>query len=341
MLGHVIIHNEKYLNTRDVLPLNLTITEAEKKKIFKTLSSMPEIEAASPRIRCSGLISNYNDSTPIRILGIDPENELNVSPGITVRVSGRDVKKAGLLSRGGVLIPTLLARIMKLKIGDMIVIVTTNREGSVNALNLKIEGIIDGEFSAYGRDVYLHIEDVYSLLRTTDITEISVRVKNFDRLAQINEKIKSVIDLRKFSVSLWSDLSPVSSVMAVIDIMFLSSIMNVMMMAVYERTRDIGTLAAIGTRPGIIKLMFYSEAFILSLLSSIAGSIIGIGLLAFIRILKLKVVMVRAVVFIEPQIFTSQIFVVFIIVILSALLSTVIPARKAARLEPVDALRFI
>lgn len=352
MLGHIIIHNEKYLNNRDVLPLNQTITENERGKFHQIFSANSEIEAHSPRIRCSGLISNYNDSTPIRILGIDPVNELKVSPGISVRVSGRNVVTQGLLTKGGVLLPTLLARIMNLKINDMIVVVTTNREGSVNAANLKVQGIIDGEFSAYGRDVYLHIEDVYSLLRTTEVTEIAIRVKNFDNLSLTHQHLKNQIDTGKFSVSLWSDLSPVSSLMSIIEIMFLflkillitiilSSIMNVMMMAVYERTRDIGTLAAIGTRPSLIKLMFYSEAMILGIFSSIIGSIVGMGLLALIRALKLKMVMVRAIVQIEPQIFTSEIFVVSFIVILSALLSTVIPARKASKLEPVDALRFI
>ena len=114
MLGHIIIHNEKYLNNRDVLPLNQTITENERAKFHQIFSANSEIEAHSPRIRCSGLISNYNDSTPIRILGIDPVNELKVSPGISVRVSGRNVVTQGLLTKGGVLLPTLLARIMKI-----------------------------------------------------------------------------------------------------------------------------------------------------------------------------------------------------------------------------------
>ena len=100
-----------------------------------------------------------------------------------------------------------------------------------------------------------------------------------------------------FEVDTWEKLSPFYNIARMIDMMtifikvmliavVLVSIMNVMIMAVYERVREIGTIAAIGTLPGKILTMFVMEGFSLGALGVIVGDVIGLGVILGLNLLR-------------------------------------------------------
>jgi putative ABC transport system permease protein len=122
----------------------------------------------------------------------------------------------------------------------------------------------------------------------------------------------------------------------------LISVMNVMIMAVYERIREIGTIAAIGTMPGKILSMFVIEGFLLGIIGAVVGNIIGAGIISLLRIVKITFDFGRQTgLVLSPSVSIQDIAIISFIVILVAVLGSLQPAFKASRMEPIKALRHV
>jgi putative ABC transport system permease protein len=346
LLGHIQIHRSEYMKALNAMPLNYDIENARRDEIIRKIKSYQEVEAVTSRVIFNGLISTYNESTSVKIVGVDPHSELLVCPGLRTRVSKADFNN-GLVGLNSIIITKQLAVAMNIRLGDSIVIVATNKNGSVNALNLKVEGFLDSP----QRIVFMHLNNVNTLLRTDTITEIVLRMKNFDNLAVNKKEISNLLNNTSLDVSLWSDISPFATIATIIDLMYIFlvvllvsvivvSVTNVMLMAVYERTKEIGTLLAIGTSPFRIMMMFYVESAFLGLFSAILGSAVGLTVIGILRLLKPKVNFRDTVLYIIPKVGAFDVFLILIIVVLFTIAATIIPARKAKKLEPIEALRF-
>ncbi|MCP4295545.1 MAG: FtsX-like permease family protein, partial [Proteobacteria bacterium] len=120
----------------------------------------------------------------------------------------------------------------------------------------------------------------------------------------------------------------------------LVSIMNVMLMAVYERIREIGTISAIGTSPRKIWSLFLFEGLFLGLFGAIFGSVFSVAIIELLNWLKLPISFGRQdSLILEPTIAISEVLIIGLIVIVISGLASLQPAIKASKLEPVDALR--
>jgi putative ABC transport system permease protein len=164
MLGHIQVHRKGYVASIDNLPLNLNLKGEAIKKLENVLNNAPEIAAWSPRIKFGGMFSNFVETTTIRLNGIDPAREFAAVPLLTSRIS--DGKKT--LEKGEIFIPVLLAKGMGVNVGDSIVIVATNQDGSVNGKQFKVAGILESATGPGGRDGYIHIADAAEILRMED-----------------------------------------------------------------------------------------------------------------------------------------------------------------------------
>ena len=185
---------------------------------------------------------------------------------------------------------------MKVKVGDLVVIIATNKDGSVNGKQFVVGGILESVTGPGGRDGYVHIEDAAEILRMEEmeISEIAVRLKDFSRLQAVFKDIEGRLAQEKnpagkpvFEVHTWEKLSPFYNIARMIDMMtvfiklmliaiVLVSIMNVMIMAVYERVREIGTIAAMGTLPRRILSLFLVEGFLLGAVGAVAGALLSV-----------------------------------------------------------------
>jgi len=232
---------------------------------------------------------------------------------------------------------------------DLVVFVTTNKDGSVNALNLKVQGLMEGVPGPQGRNGYIHINDALTLHRTQNITEVAVRTSDIGDATAIKNALSPLMP--DHDVNTWNELTPFSLVASVIDLMFVAllvllisiiviSIMNVMMMAVYERTKEIGTLAAIGTKPKHIMYMFYTESTLLGLISAGIGTTIGLILIFILKLIKPTFMFNTIIIRLLPTVTLTQVILIIFIVVFFTVVATIIPARRAKKLEPVDALRF-
>ncbi len=147
MLGHQQVHRRGYVASTDNLPLNLNLSSAAVEEISSELAKIKQVEAFSARIKFGAMLSNYVETSNIRLTAVVPEREHATVPLLAGRIQGA---KSKLFTRGELLIPEILAQGMKVKIGDTVVLVATNREGSVNGKNFRVAGLVSRVFN-FGR----------------------------------------------------------------------------------------------------------------------------------------------------------------------------------------------
>ena len=359
MLGHLEVHRKGYLASIDNLPLNLNLKMQAYKKLEGILNQQPEVEAFSPRIKFGGMFSTFVETTNIRLNGVYPDRELKTVPLLPSRVTNGTKKT---LEKGEIWIPELMSKSMKVNIGDTVVIIATNKDGSVNGKQFKVAGVLESITGPGGRDGYIHIEDAMEVLRMEEmeVSEVAVRLKDFSRLHSFSDKLEGLLsgELNKqgkpiYEVHTWEKLSPFYNIARMIDIMaffiklmliaiVLTSIMNVMIMVVYERIREIGTIAAIGTLPGKILSMFVVEGFSLGLLGVIAGNVLGMIIIVIVNLSKITFSFGRQTgLILSAKVAPMDMLVVSLIVIVISVIASLQPAFKASRMEPIKALRHV
>jgi len=358
MLGHLQVHRKGYVASIDNLPLNLNMKAGAAKRVEAVLDDRTEIAAWSPRIKFGGMFSNFAETTNIRLNGVIPEKEFATTPLLPSRI----LDGAKEIKQGEILIPELLAKGMKVKVGDVVVIVATNKDGSVNGKQFKVGGILQSVTGPGGRDGYIHFDDAVEVLRMEEpeVSEIAIRLKKFDGLHNFTAALEARLtqELNKegkpiFEVHTWEQLSPFYNVARMIDVMtffiklmliaiVLISIMNVMIMAVYERIREIGTIAAIGTLPGKILSMFVIEGFCLGIVGAVIGNIVGIALVSIINMSRItfNFGMQQGLV-LQATIKPADLFIISLTVIIVSVIASLQPAFKASRMEPIEALRHV
>lgn len=355
MLGHLQIHAKGYVSSLDNLPLDRTIKAKQIKNMEEILDEIPEIESYTYRILLGGIVSNYLESTSAKFSAIIPAKEMEVVPLLKDRLM-----EGNFLEKGEILLPEMITKGFNSKIGDDIVLIATNSDGSVNGQPLVISGIMESVVGPTGKYGYIHFEDARSILRMDEmeVSEVAIRLKNFDDLdkvnAILNKKLGTIQNDKGsavFEIHTWKELSPFYSIAQMIDLMslfikiiligiVLVSIMNVMIMAVYERIKEIGSISAMGTPPSKIRLMFLFEGLFLGVFGSIIGVIISLIAIFIVNIANITVAFGRnSNILLEPEVSISQISMTALIVIMVAIVAVLEPAFKASKLEPIEALR--
>jgi len=358
MLGHIQIHKQGYMASIDSLPLTLNLNAKNMEILKKEISSIPAIEAYSPRIKFAGMFSNFMETTNIRVNGVFPDKEAEVIPLLVGRI--KQGKKN--IQKGEIFIPELLAKGMKVEVEDTIVVIATNRDGSVNGKQFKVGAIVESVTGPGGRDGYIHIDDARELLRMDqmEVSEVAVRLNDFEKLHHVSARLKSALskEVNKsgkpiFDVRTWEEISPFYNIARMIEVMtffiklmliaiVLISVMNVMIMAVFDRIREIGTMAAIGTKSGKILYLFLIEGFFLGMIGTVVGIMITCLATCVINALGVSFNFGRQVgLILSPRLELMQILLISGIVIIVSILAALQPAFKASRMEPIVALRHV
>lgn len=360
-LGAVQIHRGGYVASLESLPLNLNLAPSAVTQIEKTLTAIQEVESYSARIKFGALFSNFTETTNIRINGVHPEKEFAALPQMLSRISAGE-KSARSLEKGKILVPKLLAQGFGAKVGDTVVVVATNKDGSVNGKTLLVSGILESATGPGGRDGYINFDDAREILRMSanEVSEIAVRLKSLPQVEQVARNIRAGLGSEEkkqkgaaIEVHTWSQLSPFANIAKMIDVMtffikimliaiVLISILNVMIMAVYERVREIGTIAAIGTLPRKVLSLFLVEGFCLGLTGAVVGVVFGLGIIFGLNFSKITFNFGQATgLILAPTIAPREVIAASLMVIIVAVLASLQPAYKASRMEPIDALRHI
>lgn len=359
-LGHLQVHRRGYVAAVETLPLHLNMSARQAQAVEEAAAQVPGIVAIAPRVKFGAMFSNFTETTNIRINGIDPERELAVAPALPGRFLQGD--PAGLLRRGEILVPELLARGLGVNAGDTVVLIATNRDGSVNGRTLTVRAVISGVTGPGGRDGYVHIDDARAILRSpeAEVSEFVLRARDLAAIQGAAAALEAALAARAqpgqrppFEVHAWDRLSPFAAIANMIDLMTLGirvlliaivlvAVMNVMIMAVYERIREIGTIAAMGTPPTRILGLFLAEGMLLG----IAGVTAGVAV-SYLAVAALNAFPVsfsfgqQSGLLLRPDLPLAEVLLVGGIVLAVAVVASLQPAWKAARLDPIVALRHV
>ena len=356
VMGHIQIHKKGYVASVDNLPLDKNLNAKMLEFIESKLETNPYIASYSYRIKFGAMFSNFTSTTNIRLNAIDPEDEFETLPSLRDRVL--DMNET--LKAGEIIVPELLIKGMDVKIGDTIVLVANNKSGSVNGINLKVAGILGQVMGPGGRDGYIHMDDAKKVLRMNnevEVSEIVLRLKDVEQLSVAEKSLQPILEkLNKegksvFEIHTWQQLSPFYNIIKMIDLMNVSikiilisivliSILNVMIMSVYERIREIGTIAAIGTPPMSIVKLFLCEGLMMGALGAFLGSILSLGIVFILNFVKITYSFgQQSGLVLIPKLALSDVLSVSAIVIVISLIASISPSIKASRLDPVEALR--
>lgn len=350
-VSHIQVHNTEF--KKDYDPAFL-IEDAE--QILKLIQSMPEVKLAAPRSVVQGMLVTTTGSAGVQINGVVPDAEYDVS-GLKKKIIIGDGFQAG--RRNEITIGKKLADKMKLKQGSKVVLTFTDTADNIVSSAFRVNSIYQSANTPLDElNVYVTMKSLNELLLTGNaFHEIAVLLKDDDKLDQVQSNLK--IHFPSLLIESWKEVSPETELMVktvdeysyiIITIILIAlafGILNTMLMSVLERTREIGMMVALGTS----KFRVFGLIFLETVFLTIAGT--PVGLLASYLITnyyrhhgldlsgmgKELMASFGYSTMVYPSFPWDKLAAIMIMVIGTAILSCLLPAIKALRLQPVEALR--
>ena len=287
--GHVILAERNFFGGDEDLPMQNGLADAD--ALARRLRGLPGVRAVLPRLQFSGLISNGDKSAVFIGNGVVPETDFRVRGVQTGFVEGEPFAAGTAVPE--VAIGKELAKLMKAKVGSSLTLLATTTEGSLNAVDVIVRGVISvGAPEIDRRLVLTDVAAVQKLLLTDKVSTLSVYLKDTAdtdafaaRLAAEHPQLalRTWFDLALFYQSVRALYDRIFGMLgAIMLVIVLFAMMNTLGMAVAERTREIGTLRAIGTHPGEIVRNFVLEGVAIGGAGALAGMVIALGVTVFL-----------------------------------------------------------
>lgn len=350
--GAFQIHRRGYMEAIEASPLKLSIEDTP--ALRARILGVPGVADLAPRISFSGIASAGEHSSVVFVMAPDAAIESRVFPLARRFIAGRSLRDTNVLD-GAVLGGPLMAS-LHLAQGGVLTLTAQTPEGQTNAVDLLVEGWIPNADPFTGRRLLaMRLAFAQQLLRMPGrITEYAVQVKNVRRIDEVAAAARAALG-PEFEVHTWLEIQPLyrdvirrqmfvlSAVSLVLFAIVVTGIVNVMSMSVYERVREIGTVMALGMRRRQILRLFLAEGGLLGLWGSIAGAALGWAVIAASGAhgVPFKAPGAAGTMPLYPSIEATFLVAVVGIAVAGALAASLVPAFRASRLRPVDALRAL
>ena len=367
--SHIKIFKAGYFEKREELPMDITIKEPD--RIRSLLKDVPGILGTESRVLFGAGLIKGMDELPCLGVAIDPL----VDPGLfiikdsLVEGSWLEPDDAKMLVGKG------LADDIDLAVGDLVtvrMITSTGKEDfSWNAVDLEIKGIFDsGNPTVDNQRIIIPLEQAReSLSLDSRVTEIVVRLNSDDdgTITAAQNRLKEILKNREdpYEVVTWKDLAGMfltiskmktrNSGMIIFIMLLIASmgIINTMLMSVMERTREIGMFSAMGMKKSEIMTLFIFEGGFIGAIGALLGCLLG-GLASWyfevhgwsMAALGETFQKVSQAIYPVKDVYyadlTMDVLVMtFLFGVAISVLASFYPARKAAKLNPIEALRHI
>lgn len=357
-LGHVKIASREFLRLERVMPRDQLVYNAQ--NIEAGISSLPGISTMTERIKFRLILSSEDKNEPSLGVGINPEQEKNLFDLRQHLIQGSYFQG----SSAEMLIGDGLAQKLGVSVGDELLAVTTDINYSTYALTFTVAGIFKTGFSFMDKSfIYIPIEKAQEMLDCHGaVHEILLLLEDAEKATEISSEILAFLEENGLEDTLtavpWQDnffmtympfaSIAMGSILLVIMLIAALVILNTMLMAVVERTHEIGIIKSMGMRNGGVVGLIMVEATFISLLGVFIGGLIGSGLSLFAQSTGLDFTRMMEKIEFEFAFFSPIIYPKFTLGILlgaavfclvTTLVAALYPARKASRMEPVEALR--
>jgi len=353
--GNIQVHAAGYrakANQTPLLPL------ADDQAVVKAALANSQVVAATRRINTGGLASSREGAFAVGITGIEPEQEQTVNLAEQHVIAGRNLT-AG--DGDVVFIGKGLADAMGVQVGDRLTLTGRSTHEQMRSRTMTVAGVYDlGMPDIEKRTLYISLSEAQTLYDLNgQSTEVAIVLKQIGLESAVIADLKPGLpgyEIESFEANypeLQSAIGTKGAVMNIFSVVILMiagiGILNLLLMAIYERAREIGVLAALGLKPRQISLLFVLEGTLIGLVGVAVGIVFGLllnGLLmrvgldftAFSSVTSYMALITGRV---YPSWGVDKLLARALTVAIIAALAAVIPAREAAQREPAEVLHYV
>jgi ABC-type lipoprotein release transport system permease subunit len=353
--GNVMVHAPGFRDQETRLPL---LPLANPAAVVQAARAQPQVLAATERINTSGLIISRDANASVEIVGIDPAGEA------AVNLQAQNVGQGRFLQADdgdAIFIGKGLADLLHVAVGDRLTLVGRSmndvmRQRTMNVVGIYNLGLADAEKGL----VFLTLPEAQSLYNLSgQATEVSISLQSVGQEGNVMKALQTA--LPGYEVDSWKTLKPeIAQAMATkftftsffgLVVVFIAciGILNLMLMAVFERTREMGVLAALGLKARQVMGLFLLEGTLMGAVGALLGCVLGAGLILLVARQGIDVSatsgMGEATALLGSRIypvvtvgdFISRAITVTVI----AALASLYPAWQASRKEPAQALHHV
>ena len=347
--GHIQVARQGYREGRVRAPESFMIEQPE--TLRQAVKETPGVQLTLARLGFAGVVNNGKRDLGIVGEGVEPAAEEKLGTYLRY-IEGRPLRDD---DKDGIVMGQGVARSLGLKPGDRVNLVISLAQGAVNTLDFEVIGIFQSfskDFDA--RAVRIPLAAARDLMDTRAAHVLVVLLDKTEDTGRVNALLKTRLEAQGFELATWRELSDFYDktlqlydrqfgvLRLIILLMVLLSVTNSVNMTLFERTREFGTLLALGDKPRDVFRLIMTECALLGLFGAIAGILLGglaaaivsaigipmppppnanVGYTAYVRLVPVDILVAGAIGFI------------------ATCLAAILPARRAARLKVVDALR--
>lgn len=348
--GHVQVRAKTYDENKTSLKWEDLIVNPD--QIAAQIAALSPVQVATPRLFASGIVASADTSVGVRIIGIDPSSSAN-DPYRNGVVSGAFLSTD---DREGLLMGQPLADNLGLKTGDKINLLVNTSNGDVSEQAFVIRGIYSTHTPAFDQSsIFLPLAKAQAIAQAENhASTIFVLLKDRDQTAAVAAALQG----GNYQIVTWEQLNQLLSQTQDLSntyMMFLylivlgitaTVIINTLIMSVFERTREIGILSAVGMRGSRIMAMFFAESSLLAVGGIVMGLVLGGLLVAYATQYGFYIGNISGSMSgmllgerIYGYLTMNDAITLTIAAFVVTLLAALYPAMLAARMEPVQALR--
>lgn len=323
------------------------------------LRAVPHVVGAAPVILGKALVTSEHGEAFITVKGIDPELEVQVTDIARAMQSGSLAGLARARPRDGIVIGQDLARQLGVQPGDVLTMVTAEgtltpgglmpRQRLLEVVGTFALGLFEFD-SAYG---FVSLETARRLFRRERVDFIELRVDDMWQAPRIAASIPERLGPAYFTQdwaelnrslfsALWLEKYAIAITIGLIVMVAALNIVASLVLLVMEKHRDIAILKTLGCSAAKIRNIFVLQGFIIGIMGTTAGSVLGLGIVHVLDRYKLIRVPsdVYQITYVPFTLEAGDFAIVVAVAVLICLVATIYPSRQAARLDPAAALRW-
>lgn len=351
--GHVQVERPGF--RRDLAP---ELALGDPRSLLESLRRSPNVEAAAPRVQAQALASSATKSEGIMLYGVDPVAERQLT------FIHRTIVQGSALEPGhdrDIVLGRKLAEKLGLRLGEKVIVMASAANGELGTAAYRIRGIFATESSAFdGTMAFVTLPAAQALLALGDrVSTVNLRLARRDRLDGTLAQLRATGIGPGLTFAPWPEMLPQVSqmvgllrvirsiVLGIFLVVVALAVMNTVFMAVAERTREFGVMMALGTPPAAIVRMVLYETVALIAVASVVGYGLGTALVSYLgrKGLDLSSLFegydaipgLTGIAY--PKLVMGSVVLPGLALFAASVLVSLLPAMRAARLDPSRAIR--
>lgn len=318
-------------------------------------AKLPFVTGASPRLNFTAELDNGQDATPVVAVGLNPQADAGV-------FTLQDFVSRGRLEPGGMLVGRNLAESLKLAVGDTAYLTFRDPQGMLTSSELRISGLVDSANPMVNHGMlFLMLDEAQAMLNTDRVTEIALKTDDEKKYQAYGAALRQALPGVRLEdwKQLGEDYAALSAtkrkgqsmLLLFILVIALVGVVNTILMSVYEKKTEIGTLMALGLRARDVRNLFLWEGMLIGVFGGLVGLILGaLGNLYFAVVgMDITAMMgsdnqnigFQVMGVVKSGWVWGAYLRVLILAVVASVLASWYPAQKVTRMQPMECLRTV